>query len=143
MKILIAVDESPESQHAVDVAFDYFGADHDYVVLSVQEPYPMLVSGYGPAGFGSAALLRTQLDDTLTNATASNLERAQEHLPVQAETESVLGNPGRAICDAAEEHACQLIVIGSQDKTFWDRLFDPSVGRFLVDNAPCPVLVVR
>lgn len=54
-----------------------------------------------------------------------------------------MGHIGESLCRAATEHKSDVIVIGSHDKSVWQRLFDPSVGRYLIDNAPCAVLVVH
>lgn len=57
--------------------------------------------------------------------------------------ETRIGHAGTALCDAASEADIDAIVIGSHDKNAWERLLQPSIGRYLIDNAPCPVIVVR
>jgi nucleotide-binding universal stress UspA family protein len=36
---------------------------------------------------------------------------------------------------------CDLIVIGHRHLSRLQRLFEPSVGQWTIDHAPCPVLV--
>jgi len=145
MKVLIAVDDSEESRHAVDTAYQFFGSDADYSVLSVGDSPPIYVGGYGVGGVPTAADLTVQLDAAHVAAreavddAAHRLSDGAAH--VEAEVED--GPAGAVICDYAEEHAADVIVIGSRDRSFWERLFSPSVGRHVIDHASCPVLVVR
>jgi len=141
MNVLIAVDDSAESRHAVDVAYRFFGPDADYSLLSVGDRPPVFVGGYGAGAMPTAADLTIQLD--AAHAVAEDaVAHAAELLP-SAETDVEDGQPGAIICRFAEDHHSDVIVIGSHDRGFWLRLFEPSVGRHVIDRAPCPVLVVR
>lgn len=142
MNVLIAVDDSPESRHAVDTAYRFFGPDAAYSVLSVGERPPIYAGGYGAGAMPTAADLTIQLD-AAHEAAAAAAAKASEHLPSGAEVDVEDGRVGATICAFAAEHQSDVIVIGSHDRTFWDRLFGPSVGRHVIDHAPCPVLVVR
>ncbi len=141
MKVLIAVDDSAESRHAVDIAYQFFGADADYSILSVGDRPPIFVGGYGAGAMPTAADLTLQLD-AAHGAAEDAVSHAVERLP-GAETDVEDGWAGSIICQFAEEHRSDVIVIGSHDRNFWLRLLDPSVGRHVIDHAPCPVLVVR
>jgi len=141
MKVLIAVDDSEESRHAVDVAYRFFGPEADYSILSVGDRPPIYVGGYGAGAMPTSDDLTLQLD--AAHATAEDAAtHAAERLP-DAEVDVEDGQPGTIICRFAAEHDSDVIVLGSHDRSFWTRLFDPSVGRHVVDHAPCPVLVVR
>jgi len=144
MRILIGVDDSEESQHAVEVAHRFFG-DADYKIVSVGERTPLLVAGYPSGSFATAHEMQAQFD-AAQRAAQEATSQAVAVLPpnVTHVVEEVdMGRIGETLCRVAEEDACDVIVIGSQDKNVWQRLFDPSVGRYLIDNAHCPVLVVR
>lgn len=141
MNVLIAVDDSAESRHAVDVAYRFFGPDADYSILSVGDRPPIFVGGYGAGAMPTAADLNLQLD--AAHAVAEDaVSHAAERLP-DAQTDVEDGQPASIICRFAEQHDSDVIVIGSHERSFWLRLFDPSVGRHVIDHAPCPVLVVR
>lgn len=142
MKVLIAVDDTAESLHAVDTAYRFFGPGADYNVLSVGERIPVFVGGYGAGAMPTAADLNAQLESARAEAEHATHEAA-ERLPGGADTEVETGRAGATICDHADEHEADVIVIGTHDRNFWDRLFDPPVGRYVIDHAPCPVLVVR
>lgn len=143
MRILIAVDETPESRHAADIAYRYFGADHDYTVMSVGRHEPILVPGLGVGAVPTATALTGRLDDAAQRAAQARVDQVCADLPVDAHTETGVGHTGQAICGIAAERSIDLIVIGSHDKGFWERIIDPSTTRYLLDHSPCPVLVVR
>ena len=142
MNVLIAVDDTAESRNAVDTAYRFFGPEADYSVLSVGDRPPIFVGGYGVGAMPTAADITVQLE--AAQASAEHAARgAAQRLPEGADTEVETGQAGATICDYATEHAADVIAIGTHDRNFWDRLFGPSVGRYVIDNAPCPVLVVR
>jgi len=144
MKLLIGVDDSSESRHAIDVAFGFFGPHAEYMVASVGETRPLFTSAYAGGSFVSAADL-TERFDTAELAARERARRAAEALPADTDVDVdvAVGHPGSALCDLASELGVDAIVIGSHDKNAWERLLNPSTGRYLIDHAPCPVVVVR
>ncbi len=142
LKILIAVDDTEESMDAARVAYRVFGPEPDYLVTSIGRmprsfAYPMTPSGGMPMYIGAGTAARVK-----EGATATAMEAA-ESIEVDAAVEVDTGPAGVAVCRIAEESEASVIVIGSHDRSIWARLFEPSVGKYVVDNAPCPVLVVR
>ena len=141
MKVLIAVDDSPESIDAVHYAYEMFGAEHQLVVASVGDsPVPLPTS---PIGMQPDIVLLGELRDRAEDVAAATALSASENLPAGTEIEAAVGAPGPALVEIALRDDIDLIVLGSHDRGFWERLFNPSVGRHLIDHAPCPVLVVR
>ena len=142
MRVLIAVDDSPESRHAVELASRWFGEEAEYGIISVGEQTPMFIGGYGAGAMATVTDLEQQLDAARSAAeqAATGAARVLDGV-VQTDVEG--GHPGTVICEFAAEHESDVIVIGSHERSFWDRIIDPSVGEHLIDHAPCPVLVVR
>jgi nucleotide-binding universal stress UspA family protein len=46
------------------------------------------------------------------------------------------------IVEVAEEEKCDLIVMGSERKSWLSRIFSENIVKKVIDMAPCPVLVV-
>ena len=46
------------------------------------------------------------------------------------------------IVEVAEEENCDLIVMGSERKSWLSRIFGENITEKVIDLAPCPVLVV-
>jgi nucleotide-binding universal stress UspA family protein len=53
-----------------------------------------------------------------------------------------VGSIGEKIIEVAEEEQCDLIILGSQKRKGIRRLFGDNVLKKVIDNSPCPVLVV-
>ena len=60
----------------------------------------------------------------------------------EAEILAAEGFPATAICQAADDHDVDLVVVGSHDKGVLRRLFDPSVAQTVVQETYRPILVV-
>jgi nucleotide-binding universal stress UspA family protein len=147
-RVLIAVDDSYESNDAACFAHSVFGDRVDYIVLTVAETSATMVGAVPLADptLGGAYLPPEIARETLEASKREAEEaaaRAAELVHASAVTIVEFGEPGDAICRAAEEHRVDLIVIGSHDRNWFSRLVTPSVRNHLVEHAPCPVLVVR
>jgi len=53
------------------------------------------------------------------------------------------GPPGERICDIARIESCELIIMGSRGRSDLKGLLLGSVAHRVLQQAPCPVLVVR
>jgi nucleotide-binding universal stress UspA family protein len=54
-----------------------------------------------------------------------------------------VGDAANAIIDAATEHRADVIVVGSHERGWFDRLIKASVAKRVLDDSPIPVLVVK
>ena len=62
---------------------------------------------------------------------------------VQAESVLALGHPGEAIVELAEERGADLIVVGTREPGFFERLLGHSVSGSVQRHAHCDVLIVH
>jgi nucleotide-binding universal stress UspA family protein len=138
VRILIALDESLISLRAAREAGRLFG-DAEYMVVNVtRHAVPWVAAG----AFGTVypvpltELRPSRLDEDELRTLA---EQAGIHA---AEVLPEFGDPASAICDAAEEHDVDVVVVGSHDKGVLRRLIDPSVAQAVVRGTDRPVLVV-
>jgi nucleotide-binding universal stress UspA family protein len=141
-KILIAVDDTDESMDAVSVAYDLFGPAPDYLITSIGR-MPTMTYPATPGGGMPVYVSLEEVADSVKASAAATAVEAAENLEVDATIEVGTGPVGAAVCWIAEDSGASVIVIGSHDRSIWARLFQPSVGKYVIDNAPCPVLVVR
>lgn len=145
--VLIGVDDSDQSRHAVDVAFRFFGSEARYILINVGQHMPMFTAAYPTGTHATAAELnatfaRAEVAAWKTaESAARRLEVSDEETEVEAEAR--VGPIATSLIEAADEHHCDVIVIGSHDKSLWRRLIDPSIGHSLVDRSDRPVLIVR
>ncbi|XP_057477409.1 universal stress protein A-like protein [Actinidia eriantha] len=62
---------------------------------------------------------------------------------INTETIAQIGDPKRAICDAVQKHNIKLLVLGDHEIGKIQRALVGSVSDYCVQNARCPVLVVK
>jgi len=143
MKVMIAVDDSPCSQAALDfvVKLSWPAGTAISVVSSVSLPAGAYMATFAPATL--------QLDAWLTELTTFHEEvvaRDQGKLRAAGlvATSKVLQGDAREtlVEEATREHA-DLLVVGSHGRTGLDRLVMGSVASHVMSHAPCSVLVVK
>lgn len=142
--VLLALDDSPESQHAAHVAARLFNeADTKFYVLNVARPPIPIAGGY----FGESYPLMfnwLELMDHLAKDETSELRDEIAGAGItNPEVIVKFGDPVTKICECANEHNVDVIVVGSHDKGFLRRLVDPSVADGVIHAISRPVLVVN
>jgi nucleotide-binding universal stress UspA family protein len=147
-RVLIAFDGTDASRSAGETAHRLFGDGAEYLAISVFE-----VGGLGaaptPMAWGMVyqyeAFAVTPEDRAVAHdlAEAEAAEAALDAGIEPTETIGETGDPADAIIAAAHEHRVDVIVVGSHDRSWFSRLFDPSVATQVVRQADIPVLVVR
>jgi nucleotide-binding universal stress UspA family protein len=142
MKILVAVDNSPFSQAAVDeVARRPWPSGTTIRVLSVFQPYVPPVTEFSIAA-ATMEEIRAQEERTASGLTS----RAADVLNATGwpvETVVLEGEPRAVIVDEAAKWEADLIVVGSHGRSGLKRWLLGSVAQSIVAHAPCSVEVVR
>ncbi|WP_036482002.1 universal stress protein [Myxosarcina sp. GI1] len=62
---------------------------------------------------------------------------------VKTEYTQLTGNPGRTICEIADNWSADLILVGSRGLKGLKEIFLGSVSNYVTHYAPCSVLIVR
>jgi nucleotide-binding universal stress UspA family protein len=143
MKVLLAIDESPYSEQAVnEVAGRSGSADTMVRVLhTVGRFVPPAQELWYDAG-GNLNRAREEIKNISKELTERAADKLRER-GLTIETSVRDGEPGPAIVEEAKEWGADLIVVGSHGYTGLKRLLVGSVSRYVVDHAPCPVEVVH
>jgi nucleotide-binding universal stress UspA family protein len=146
-KVLIALDDSDQSVHAARVAHDLFGDGAEYLAVSVAaQPVAWVEPGIGWGGvYAWSSSYAMPEDGTTWQELASDTAQGAADEAGVHPTRVVgdVGDPVRAVLDAAEDHGADVIVVGSHDKGWLDRLLTGSVSEGIVRGAHRPVLVVK
>lgn len=137
-RILLAFDGSEAGRSAL---FECADIDHllraELHLLAVVPPAATL---YTPGG---AALDAPQEDDDrhFREVLNKGLHLLRER-GVRAEGHLAAGEPENEICRVAADLKCDLIMVGHQHRDSWlARWWKGSVGAFLIEGAPCSVLI--
>jgi len=148
-RVLIALDGSEESTEAAERARVLFGDDAEFLAISVFEGAPGLAAAADPTTWGmvyqyelyAATEEDRQVAHDLAEADAARAAEAAGIHPTEALGD--VGDPADAIVAAAHSHGVDVIVVGSHARSWFSRLFDPSVASQVVKRADIPVLVVK
>jgi nucleotide-binding universal stress UspA family protein len=143
MKVLLAIDEEPCSEEAVnEVGRRQWDAGTTIRVLhAVGKFVPPAQELWHDSG-GDLDKARQEIKDRSKQLT----ERAADWLSEQGlnvETSVRDGEPGPAVVEEAKEWGANLIIVGSRGHTGLRRLFEGSVAHYVVDHAHCPVEVIH
>ncbi|KAK6931517.1 UspA [Dillenia turbinata] len=147
-KVMVAIDESECSHYALEWALQNL---HDSIAKSklyIFTVQPLADLNYLYAStLGSAhpELVRS-VQETQKRVASALLEKAKTlcaNQGIVAETVSEAGNPKDAICEAVNKFKIKLLILGSHGRGALKRAFQGSVSNYCVQNAKCPVLVVR
>ncbi len=149
MKILIAVDGSSCSEHAVkSIAERPWPAGTEVRVISIVEVHVappaagFLVpdSHYLKLLAEHQRISREAVEQAEARLLASNADRSA---PIRVETEIINGMAKDVILYDAEEWKADLIVLGSHGYQGLKRLWLGSVSSAVAAHAPCSVAIIR
>jgi len=136
--ILVAVDSSAQHPAVLDQAAELAIASGARVhVVSVADA---VSQGTVPMVYPSG-----QFIDSLNREVDGVLKAACHRLSdqgVPCQTHALFGQVVQQIVDLAGELKADMVIIGHRHLSWMQRLVENSVGRNLLDQAPCNVLVV-
>jgi nucleotide-binding universal stress UspA family protein len=134
--IVVGYDGTEASERALGRAGDIAVAFGSSVILTSVSP---VMTG---AAHGGGSVDPTDPPE----AHASLLEGARDKLAgsgVQAEVVLAVGDPAEAIVELAEQRNADLIVVGTREPGFFERLLGHSVSASVQRHAHCDVLIVH
>lgn len=143
MKVLVAVDDSPCSQAALEfVRRTHWSKDTKFVVLSA---VPVLASIYSLVEAGGYTVFPPMQEGQRKAAQelAARAERGLRDEGLVTEAKVELGDPREVILRVAEEQGMNLIVMGSHGRSGLRKLLMGSVASHVTTHARCSVLVVK
>ena len=143
MKVLLAIDEEPCSEEAVnEVGRRQWGGGTTVRVLhAVGKFVPPAQELWHDSG-GDLNQARQEIKDRSKQLTEQVADWLREQ-GLSVETSVRDGEPGPTVVAEAKEWGADLVVIGSRGHTGLRRLLEGSVSHYVVDHAPCPVEVVH
>ncbi|HEX7173029.1 MAG TPA: universal stress protein [Candidatus Limnocylindria bacterium] len=138
MQIILGTDGSPAAKVACDLVTgrDWPAGTH-FVVLTAASPMVDLSGIAPPAGAWSGADLEA------ARAVAETVVGELRDCGLSAEADVAVGDPAQLLIARADERPADLIVVGHRGRGPMASAVLGSVSAYLVDHAPCPVLVAR
>ncbi len=144
--VLVPIDGSPMSQHALEYAIESH-PEATIVVFHVLDP--------AEPGYSTAADVDVRTEpphgsaewyDRATEEQRQLFEQAREQADnygLELRTEDEIGDPAREIVDFVEQQEIDHVVIGSHGRSEPTRLLLGSTAELVVRRSPAPVTVVR
>ena len=97
-----------------------------------------------PAPYYFMSGVESWLDEHLSGMRERGRTALDELCPqLEANGHFVEGKPGKVICEFANDHEADLIIMGTHGYSGWDRLVMGSVAEYVIRHAGCPVLTVK
>lgn len=138
-RIMVALDGSPSSSGALELAADLAKSTGASVELVSVVPLQIYYSTYAPD--------LTAVTATEEKAVRERLDREMQQLRAQGikdvKATSLVGLVVEALLDHVQAHPPDLLVMGSRGQSATRRLLLGSVSDALVHFAQCPVLVAK
>jgi nucleotide-binding universal stress UspA family protein len=138
--ILLATDGSPSARTATATAIELAQATEARLKVVTVWRVPVYSFGYVPVDWTPELIEaeRIHAHDVLEAAVDAAGDAGVSVTGVLRQ-----GDPAEEICEAAETHCADLVVIGAHGWGPLKRLVFGSVSTRVLHEAPCPVLVVR
>ncbi|KAF7074693.1 hypothetical protein CFC21_079525 [Triticum aestivum] len=146
MKVVVAVDASEESLHALSWALDHVVRLHPGAsVVVVHAQHRVDRSAYAGLAYvpptAMDAMRRTQAENT--RKVVSRALDVCKQKQASATAVLVVGDAKEAICQAVEDMRADLLVLGSRGLGMVRRALLGSVSDYFANHARCPVLIVK
>lgn len=147
--ILVGYDGTRPAERALSRAAELakaFGSK--VVVVSVATPQPLATSGafglmpyysYGAEALGQAP----RADEALWQQHRERVQAFFANAGMGVEFAGVVGQPAEEIIEVAEQQQADLIVVGTREPGFIERLLGGSVSQGVARRAHCDVLIVH
>ena len=150
--IVVGYDGTAPAEHALRRAAEYARAfAAKVVVVSVAAPQPLAEVG-APGAFGLLPYYAypaggsgqvVERDEQLWEQHRERVQALFADADLQIEFAGVPGEPAQELIDAAEQRRAELIIVGTREPGFLERLFGGSVSQDVARRARCDVLIVH
>ncbi|KAB2624270.1 universal stress protein A-like protein [Pyrus ussuriensis x Pyrus communis] len=147
-RVMVAIDESECSHYALMWVLDNLKdsiTKSPLIIFTAQTPSAGNVIFSASLGSARQEFVNSSQENHRKFALGL-LEKAKEicaNHGVNAETVTEVGDPKAAICDAVQKHNINLLILGERGLGKIKRAILGSVSNYCVQNAKCPVLVVK
>ena len=138
MDVLVALDDSDPAWEALEYALTEHD-DADITVIHVVDPSETVYGEYAHFGVESLIEERTEQAEKLYD----RARKRAEEFDVDIQTETIVGQPARAVVEYATDNGFDHVVVGSHGRTGFSRVLLGSVAETVARRVPVPVTIVR
>lgn len=144
MKVLVAVDDSPYSNHVIDTVLRrHWSPDTQFKIVTVLEA-PYVGDDDDDKWKQQLSELQSRRHGHMTKLCSEIRERIESHIAgAKAHFEIREGDPKVEIIDAAIDWSAEHILVGAHGRNICPHFLIGSVSRAIATHAPCSVEIVR
>ncbi|KAJ8900425.1 hypothetical protein K2173_025202 [Erythroxylum novogranatense] len=149
-KIVVAVDESEESMHALSWCLSNLvsRSSNSTLILLYVKPSPIIYSQFDAKGFlfsGDVIAAMERYSSALVNSVMERAEAVFKNFsnPVNVEKVVRAGEAKDVICNTVETLEADTLVMGSHGYGLLKRVLLGSVSHHCAKYAKCPVVIVK
>jgi nucleotide-binding universal stress UspA family protein len=143
--IVAGYDGTRSAERALERASELaraFGASVVVVSVAMPEPIPA-IGAFGLLPYDSSTEMGLRTDETLRERHREHVHELFAGAGVPVEFVAATGQPADEIVDLADRHGADLIVVGTREPGFVERLLGGSVSQGVARRAHCDVLIVH
>lgn len=144
-RVLVPLDGSELAEKALTMARRVLQPDGKIILLmAVQHPEPPAYD-YPSAEAVDALASEKRIEEQAYPQATSYLEHTATNYKLhgyQVETEIIQGDPAVAIVERALVHGVEMIIMSTHERSGISRLLFGSVTLQILNDSPCPVLMV-
>jgi nucleotide-binding universal stress UspA family protein len=141
MKILVAIDGSPQALSALERLVGKFGYFRDMPRLTLVHVHPPVPYKAAAAWVGKEALARYYVEESDAALASAGEMLSARGIPFVAEKR--VGNPAEEIVALAAAADCDMIVMGTHGHTALGNLVMGSVATQVLATSTVPVLLMK
>jgi nucleotide-binding universal stress UspA family protein len=148
--VVVGYDGTSSAQAALERAVEIargFGSTVVVADILSPQPVPMVSGAFGLTPYysdvGDTAERLHELDETILQQHRERVESLFADIGIPHEFASTIGAPVEEIVSVAERYHADLIVVGTRDPGFFERLLGGSVSQGVARRADCDVLIVH
>ncbi|OPX86518.1 MAG: putative universal stress protein [Pelotomaculum sp. PtaB.Bin104] len=139
-KILVAFDNGEQAKRALDMAIEMAEIYKSKISIVTT----INLSSYNLT-FSEVSVIKS-IDDETRNRIVGAMEEVAERARkdgIEVKTEVLSGVPGETIVKYIEKEKIDLAIMGSSNRSSINKMFLGSVSSYVVQNAPCKVMVIK
>ncbi len=147
-RILIAIDNEPESKNVAIAALQYVEQMHSGVALVSVVERPIIMLNNDIMGMGMGMNEDVMTESEIENGQKKNFERIHQHFietifsEHQVTSYIVDGTPEEEILTVAKKWKANLIVLGTHGRTGVELFLIGSVAEKVIRHSSIPILIV-
>ncbi len=141
--VVVALDTAPSMPEVLAHALPYIKNAKQFQIVTVVQSLVTTMGALQASAFATSWPM-TDMQEDMVKAVKSTIEAAVTEAGLS--TDSIIlieGDAAHEICNAAQAHGADLIIMGAGQRNIVDRILLGSTAHGVLNNTPCDVYIAR